>query len=124
MIRKHNVSSNFHKHLGKQKICAWFAPHMLINEHKHTLMETSGDFTDMCDQNLQFLETIIRGDETWCYQYDLETKRQSMAWCSLSSLRPKKSRLTKSNTKMILIAFFDSKCLIHHEFVPEGQTTV
>ena len=48
----------------------------------------------MCDWNLQFLETIITGDESWCYKYDPETKRQSMAWCSLSSLPPKKSWLT------------------------------
>ncbi|GBM99742.1 hypothetical protein AVEN_237668-1 [Araneus ventricosus] len=35
---------------------------------------------------------------------------------------PKKYRLTKSRIMMLLIAFFDSKCLIHHEFVPAGTT--
>ncbi|GBN06471.1 hypothetical protein AVEN_177229-1 [Araneus ventricosus] len=35
---------------------------------------------------------------------------------------PKKCRLTKSRIKTLLIAFFYSKGLIHHEFVPAGTT--
>ena len=34
----------------------------------------------------------------------------------------KKSRLTKSNVKTQLIAFFDTKSIIHKEFFPAGQT--
>ncbi|GBN15394.1 hypothetical protein AVEN_233922-1 [Araneus ventricosus] len=34
----------------------------------------------------------------------------------------KKCRLTKSRIKTLLIAFFDSKGLIHDEFVPAGTT--
>ncbi|GBM11790.1 hypothetical protein AVEN_22919-1 [Araneus ventricosus] len=37
-------------------------------------------------------------------------------------LPPKKCRLTKSRIKTLLIAFFDSKGLIHHEFAPAGTT--
>ena len=48
-------------------------------------------------------------------------KRQSMAWCSQTSPRPKKS-LQKSKVKTLLIAFFDNKGIIHEEFVPAGQT--
>ena len=69
-----------------------------------------------------FLTTIVKGDETWCYQYDPETKRQSMAWYSPSSPRPSKSRLQKSKVKTMLISFFDSHGIIHKEFVPPGQT--
>ena len=109
-----------HKHLDKHKICARFVPHSLSDEQKQYWMETSRDFIDVCDQNLQFLESVITGDESWCYQYDLETKRQSMTWCSLSSPPPKKSRLPKSMIKTLLIVFFDSKGLIRHEFHTHG----
>ena len=77
-ISKGSVSTIVHELLGKQKICARFVLHMLTNEQKQTLVETSGDFIDMCDWNPQFFETIITGDETWCYQYDPETKQQSI----------------------------------------------
>jgi hypothetical protein len=85
-------------------------------------METSGDFITMCDQDPSFLRTIFTGDETWCYQFDPESKWQSMEWRSPSSPRPKMSRLQKSKVKTLLIAFFDSNGIIHKEFVPAGQT--
>ncbi|GBL80161.1 hypothetical protein AVEN_29146-1 [Araneus ventricosus] len=37
-------------------------------------------------------------------------------------LPSKNCGLTKSRIKTLLIAFFDSKGLIHHEFVPSGTT--
>ncbi|GBM99349.1 hypothetical protein AVEN_111917-1 [Araneus ventricosus] len=114
-----SVSNIIHENLQKRKICARFVPHKLSDEQKQHRMETSGDFIDRIPQ---FLETIVTGDELWCYQYDPETKRQSMEWCSLSFPPPKKCRLTKFRIKTLLIAFFDSKGLIHHEFVPAGTT--
>jgi len=39
-----------------------------------------------------------------------------------SSPRPKKVRQVNSNIKTMLIAFFDNDGLVHHEFVPTGQT--
>ncbi|GBM92183.1 Mariner Mos1 transposase [Araneus ventricosus] len=117
-----SVRNIIHEHLQKRKICARFVPNNLSDEQKQHRMETSGDFIDACDRNPQFLETIVTGDDSWCYQYDPETKRQSMEWCSSSLPHPKKCRLTKSRIKMLLIAFFNSKGLIHHEFVPAGTT--
>ncbi|GBM28261.1 Mariner Mos1 transposase [Araneus ventricosus] len=117
-----SVSNIIHAHLQKPKICARFVPHKLSDEQKQHQMETCGDFIDACDRNPQFLETIVTGDELWCYQYVPEIKRQSMEWCSSSSPLPKKCRLTKSRIKTLLIAFFDSNSLIHHEFVPAGTT--
>ena len=32
------------------------------------------------------------------------------------------ARMSKSKIKVLLIAFFDQKGLIHHEFVPESET--
>ncbi|UYV82478.1 hypothetical protein LAZ67_21002387 [Cordylochernes scorpioides] len=39
---------------------------------------------------------IITGDETWVYQYDPETKRQSSQWIERGEPKPKKARFTKS----------------------------
>jgi len=37
------------------------------------------------------LGRVIIGDETWVYQYDPETKRQSAQWKTANSPRPKKT---------------------------------
>ena len=46
----------------------------------------------------------------------------SSQWSTSSSPRPKKARQVKSNIKTMLIAFFDIDGLVHHEFVPTGQS--
>ncbi|KAJ4447653.1 hypothetical protein ANN_09660 [Periplaneta americana] len=84
-ISKDTVHTIVRDDLGKQKICSRFVPHKLTDEQKAKWMETSGDFISMCDQDPLLLKTIVTGDETWYYQFDPESKRQSMSWCSPTS---------------------------------------
>ena len=107
-ISKDTVNTIIREDLGERKICSRFVPHKLTDEQKAKRMETHGNIITMCDQNPSFLRTIVTGDETWCYQFDSESKRQSMEWRSSSSPRPKKSRLQKSKVKTMLIAFFEA----------------
>jgi hypothetical protein len=68
-----------------------------------------------------FLDEVITGDESWVFNYDPETKRQSEEWQTKSSPRPKKARTSRSRVKT-MIFFFDSRGIVHKEFVPPGQT--
>jgi len=63
---------------------------------------------------------IITGDETWVYGYDPETKRQPSQWKSAESPGPKKARQVRSKVKVMLIDFFDTECIVHYEYVPQG----
>ena len=122
-ISKDTVHTIVRDYLGKWKICSRFVPQKLTDEQKAKRMETSGDFIiSMCDQDPLLLENIVTADEAWCYQFDQESKWQSIAWCSPTSPRPKRSRLQKSKAKTLLIAFFHNKGIIHKEFAPTGQT--
>ena len=68
------------------------------------------------------MNSIVAEDETWCFRYDPTTKRQSTEWKSPGSPKSKNVRLQKSKVKTMLVCFYDSKGIIQHEFVPEGQT--
>jgi len=68
------------------------------------------------------MSSVITGDECWVYRCDPETKHMSSQWSTSSSPGLKKARQVKSNMKTMLIAFFDTDGLVHHEFVPTGQT--
>jgi hypothetical protein len=35
---------------------------------------------DLLAEDDSFLDRIITGDETWCHNYEPESKRQSMEW--------------------------------------------
>ncbi|UYV65869.1 hypothetical protein LAZ67_3005764 [Cordylochernes scorpioides] len=74
------------------------------------------------ENNPDFLDNVVTGDESWTFQYDPETKAQSSEWHTPASPRPKKARMSKSPVKTMLIVFFDKQGLIHKEFVPQGKT--
>ena len=112
-ISKDTAYTTVRDDLGKRRICSRFMLHKFTDEQKEKRMESSGDVISICTQDSLLLQNVITGDETWCYQFDPESKRQSMAWCSPTSPRPKKSRLQKSKVRTLLIAFFDNKCIIH-----------
>jgi histone-lysine N-methyltransferase SETMAR len=67
-------------------------------------------------------DRVITGDETRCFQYDPETKRNSMQWKTQNSPRPKRARMSRSQFKTTLVCFFDHKRIVHHEFIASGQT--
>jgi len=73
-------------------------------------------------EDVQFLKNIVTGDESWVYGYDPETKQQSSQLKGPTSSRPKKGRQVRSKTKVMLLAFFDSEGIVHHEYAPDGQT--
>jgi hypothetical protein len=75
----------------------------------------------MVDADRYFFNKIIPGDETWCFAYDSETKRQSSEWVGEISPRLKKLKFQRSCIKTMLIIFFDSQDLVQKEFVPEGK---
>jgi hypothetical protein len=70
--------------------------------------------TSLHQNGLTFLSKIIRGDEMWVY---------SSQWKSPSYLCPKKAMQYHSNAKSMFI-FFYTDGMVHHEFVPHGQTVI
>jgi len=100
-----------------RKICAASADRGTKTEPHH-----SQELLDRSNTDENFLKNVLTGDETWVYGYDVETKVQSSQWVEKSSPRPKKARQSCSNVKVMLIVFFDWKGIVHHEFVPRGET--
>ncbi|GFU22380.1 histone-lysine N-methyltransferase SETMAR [Nephila pilipes] len=110
--------------LKKKKLCARFMPHTLTTEQKEHRIASSEDLIAAADEDPNFLKTIVTGDESWCLEYDPETKRQSSEWTSPGKGRPMKVRASKSKTKTMLLVFFDSRGIIHHEFLRQGSTVI
>ena len=108
--------------LGMQKVCTKMLPRFLTEEQKAQRLNACRDILQQMEADEKLLVNVITGDESWVFQYDPETKRQSHQWKSVSSPRPKKPRMQRSQVKVMLITFFDHQGMVHHEFVPQGQT--
>ena len=108
--------------LKKRKLCARFVPHALREDQMDDRVVACRDLLDMIDNDDNILDKIITGDESWCFAYDPETKRQSSEWVGEHSPPPRKLRFQKSRVKTMLIVFFDSQGVVHKEFVEEGCT--
>ena len=51
------------------------------------------DILENFHSNPDFLKRVITGDETWVFEYDPDTKRQSLHWKSPQSPLIKKSEV-------------------------------
>ncbi|UYV77810.1 hypothetical protein LAZ67_15002383 [Cordylochernes scorpioides] len=123
-ISKTTIGRIVTEDLRLKKTPAKFIPRFLTNEQKLCRLATCEDMLEMTRTDPEWKDKIITGDETWVYGYDPETKRQSAEWRGQGEPRPKKSRILKSRNKVLLVAFLDNKGIVHHEYLPAGQTVI
>ena len=119
-IDRETVRKILTEDIDMRKVCAKMVPNELTEEQKLRRVTIC---QDMLERQDDILGRVITGDETWVYQYDPETKRQSTQWKTANSPRPKKCRRSKLRVKTMLLAFFICiRGIVHYEFVPTGQT--
>jgi hypothetical protein len=76
-IIRETISKILVEDLGKMKICAGFVPYSLTAEQKAFRLQACQPFIQTVDDELSLLDSVVRSDETWCFQYDPQTKTQS-----------------------------------------------
>jgi hypothetical protein len=94
---------------GKRKLGANFVPHFLTPEQREDRVTSCQYIITMADADKIFFNKIIMGEETWCFAYDLETKRQNSEWVGKTSPRPKKLKFQRSHINIMLIIFLTLK---------------
>jgi len=83
---------NLTQELAMRKLCAKNNPKNLTIEQKDNRKDVCLHFLERIQSDRNFLKNVITGDETWIFEYDPETKRQSKEWQTFASQRPKKKR--------------------------------
>ena len=116
-MNRETVRQIVEEDLGMRKISAKMVPWILTHDQKQRRLHISSGL--LC--NAEMFDSVITSDETWCFQYDPETKQQSMQWKTQNSRRPKKARMSWSQVKNMLVCSFDHKRIVHYEFIAQGQ---
>lgn len=121
-ISKDTVWTIITEDLEMRKVCAKMVPKILTDDQKEKRLSNCKDVVERIEKDPTLLARVVTGDESWIFEYDPETKRQSLQWKSPSSPRPQKARMSKSKVKVMLITFFDIKGIVHFEFLEHGTT--
>ena len=87
-------------------------PRLLAIDQKPRGMEICRDTLERLETEPNLLPNVVKEDESWIFEYDLEIKRQSLKWKSPYSPKPNKARKLRSKIKVMLIALFDTRSVV------------
>lgn len=94
--------------LNFTKKCAHWIPRVLSQADKQNRVRICRELKQRFDvEGETFLERIITCDETWIYDYEPESRTQSMEWKHPHSPAAQKVRKQMSANKILLTVFWD-----------------
>ena len=96
--------------LKMYRAAAKFVPRLLTEQQKQNRVTVIQELLDRSNTDENFLKNVITGDETWVYDYDVETKVQSSQWVGKSSPRPIKARQCRSNVMVMIVLLLEGYC--------------
>ena len=112
-----------HDNLGLEKKSARWVPKLLSDLQKQERVQICRKFiAAVYRHSMAMLDRIVTMDETMVSYHTPETKRQSKQWIAKGKPGPIKARFHASQTKQMVLAFFDTKGLIYSNIVPRGST--
>ena len=112
-IHSSSVMKILRERLGLPKICARCVPHLLTDEQKQSRLR-------LASQVIEKYEEIVRGDETWIYHFQPDSKAKNKVWVSSEGDRPVIARRCKTSNRMLYAIFSDSKGPVFQIPVPKG----
>ena len=89
-MNRETVRQILKEDLGMRKFSEKMMSRILTHDQKQRRLHVSSHLL----RNAAMSERVITGDETWCFQYDPETKRASMQWKTQNSPRPKSTHVS------------------------------
>ncbi len=122
-VPRATVQRVLRKDLKLHHVSPKFVPWILTDEQKRFCKEVCEQhLQSFQEQGLDFLRRIITGDESSLPTFDPETKIWSTQWIPRGATRPKKALHSRTRRSTMITVFFDCNGLLHHEFVPVGET--
>ena len=96
-------------------------PHDLNAVHRRKRLQASRQILGRMRRSPRWCSKVITADESWMHVYNLTRRQQSATWLESGEARHSKLRCEMSTKKVMLIAFWDTRSIVHREFVPDGR---
>ncbi|XP_018357096.1 PREDICTED: putative uncharacterized protein FLJ37770 [Trachymyrmex septentrionalis] len=78
--------------LGMERVAARLVPKDLNFLQKLNRVKVAEDMLERVNSDPTFIKRIITGDETWVYEFDMQTSQQASEWRLPTEPKPKKPR--------------------------------
>jgi len=119
-----SVSLILHEHLKVRKLCTLWIPYQLTCDQKVIRVNWSKEMLKKFNNgSSKQINSIVTGDETWVYFYDIPTKTQSQLWIFEDEDSPVQVRQSKSIGKRMFAIFFSKGGLVKAVML-DGKKTV
>jgi histone-lysine N-methyltransferase SETMAR len=119
-----SVEESLHNKLKVSRVSARWVPRFLSPEHRERRLVTVTQLLQRYErEGAEFFDSIVTCDETWVHHFTHESKRASKQWKHTHSPPPKKAKAIFSAGKIMATVFWDSKGIIHLDFLT-GQKTI
>ena len=92
--------------LGMKSVACRLVPKDPNILQKERRVEVAKEMLANVADDPKFIKRIITGDETWFYEYDVETAQQSREWRAKNESKTKKPRQSRSKIKAMIMVFF------------------
>jgi len=99
-----------------------FVQKQLSDDQKAHRVAVCSELKQQARDDSNIISNIITGDDTWIYDYEPGSKRQSLQFISPNSPRLKKARQVRSIVIYMLIVFLKTQGIVHKEFLQTCQT--
>jgi hypothetical protein len=117
------IHAVLHDNLGLEKKSARWVPKLLNDEQKQQRVEVCLEFVKAVHRHsLAMLDSIVTMDETMVCYHTPQSKKQSQQWIEKGQPGPIKAKVQASQSKQMLLTFFNSKGLIYKHIIPGGST--
>ena len=105
------------------KLSTKWVPKCLNVDQKRQWCQSSEQLLEFFQRNQNdFLSQLVSMDKTWLYQYDQETKQQSVELRHSGSPCPPKFQVQKSTGNFLASIFWDQDDILHIDYLPKGLT--
>ncbi len=98
-----------------------FHPHNLTAANHRKRLQISRHLLGRMRCSPRWSSKVITADESWMYVYNPTRRQQSCMWLEVGERCHEKPCREMSMKKLMLVAFWDARGVIHQEFVPQGR---
>lgn len=119
-----SVHKILHDILGVRKVCTLWVPHDLTAEQKDCRVKWCKKMQKKFENGTSaYTNSIVTGDETWLYYYDVPSKSRNKVWLFENEPTPTQPRKSRSVKKKMIAVFFSKRGLLDR-VVLDSQRTV